>query len=149
MSHLPCWWPTSTLKFCKKSYASILAQQKYRLFCWSSASVPYQYTVKKGLRHPRPLPNSPRAGIIKLLRPRESLVRDIPAGDGNIGNLFLRCNHISCKTLTSSRIGPRTAPLMVLRYICCCIRFPIGPPLNYQLPYWSSAELPAPLLVLR
>ncbi len=30
-------------------------------------------------------------GIIKLFPPRESLVSDIPAGDGNVSNLFLRC----------------------------------------------------------
>jgi hypothetical protein len=29
--------------------------------------------------------------IYKLLTPRESLVSDIPAGDGNIVKLFLRC----------------------------------------------------------
>jgi hypothetical protein len=54
------------------------------------------YTVKKGYRHSRPqpgchLPNSPWAGITKLLPPRKSLVGDIPAGDGNVANLFLRC----------------------------------------------------------
>jgi len=31
------------------------------------------------------------AVIIKLFPPRESLVSDIPAGDGNIANLFLQC----------------------------------------------------------
>jgi hypothetical protein len=54
------------------------------------------YTLKKGLRHslPQPgchLPNSPSAGIIKLFSPLPSLVSDIPAGDGNVANLFLRC----------------------------------------------------------
>ncbi len=29
--------------------------------------------------------------IYKLVLPRESLVSDIPAGDGNIEKLFLRC----------------------------------------------------------
>ncbi len=53
-------------------------------------------TVKKGLRHSRPqpgchLPNSPSAGIIKLFSPPPSLVSDIPAGDGNVASLFLRC----------------------------------------------------------
>ncbi len=51
------------------------------------------YTVKKGKWHSRPqpgchLPNSPRAGIIKLFPLRDSLVSDIPAGDGNVSNLF-------------------------------------------------------------
>jgi hypothetical protein len=39
-----------------------------------------------------PIPNCPWAGIIdviyKLFPPRESLVSDIPAGDGNIKKLF-------------------------------------------------------------
>jgi hypothetical protein len=54
------------------------------------------YTVKKGERFSRPqtgchLLNSPWAGIIKLFPARESLVSDIPAGDGKIANLFLQC----------------------------------------------------------
>ncbi len=35
-----------------------------------------------------PLPNSPWPGIIKLFPARESLVGDIPAGDGKTANLF-------------------------------------------------------------
>ncbi len=31
------------------------------------------------------------ARIIKLSPPRESLVSDIPSGDGNVAKLFLRC----------------------------------------------------------
>jgi hypothetical protein len=51
------------------------------------------YTVKKGLRFSRPqpgchFPNSPWPGIIKLFLARESLVSEIPAGDGKIANLF-------------------------------------------------------------
>ncbi len=58
----------------------------------------YEYTVKKGQRHSRPqpgchLPNSPWAVIIKLFPPREILVSDIPAGDGSVANLFLRCKY--------------------------------------------------------
>jgi hypothetical protein len=37
------------------------------------------------------LPNSPWPGIIKLFPARESSVSDIPAGYGEIGNLFLPC----------------------------------------------------------
>jgi hypothetical protein len=33
--------------------------------------------------------------IYKLFPPRESLVSDIPAGDGNIEKLFLRCRDCS------------------------------------------------------
>ncbi len=32
--------------------------------------------------------------IYKLFPPRESLVSDIPAGDGNIEKLFLQCTYI-------------------------------------------------------
>ncbi len=54
------------------------------------------YAVDKDYRHSRPqpgchLPNSPWAGIIKLFPPWQSLVSDIPAGDGNVAYLFLRC----------------------------------------------------------
>jgi hypothetical protein len=35
------------------------------------------------------LPNSSWPGIIKLFPARETLVRDIPARDGKIANLFL------------------------------------------------------------
>ncbi len=56
-----------------------------------------QYTVKKGQRFSRPqpgchLPNSPWPGKIKLSTARESLVSDIPAGDGKTANLFLQCS---------------------------------------------------------
>ncbi len=51
------------------------------------------YTVKKVIGFSRPqqgchLPNSPWPGILKLFSARESLVSDIPAGDGKTGNLF-------------------------------------------------------------
>jgi hypothetical protein len=57
------------------------------------------YTVKKRFASfPSPagmsLPNSPWAGndvITELFLPRGSLVSDIPAGDGKLVNLFLRC----------------------------------------------------------
>ncbi len=51
----------------------------------------YEYTVKKRFSRPQPgchFPNSPLPGIIKLSSARESLVSDIPAGDGKIDNLF-------------------------------------------------------------
>ncbi len=47
----------------------------------------YAYTVKKGSEISQIL-NSPWAGIIKFFPPRESLVSDIPAGDGNVANPF-------------------------------------------------------------
>ncbi len=36
-------------------------------------------------------PNSPWPGIIKFFPARESLVSDIPAGDGKAANVFLQC----------------------------------------------------------
>ncbi len=51
------------------------------------------YTVKKGYRFSRPQPgchqpNSPWPGIIKFFPGRESLVSDIPTGDGENDNFF-------------------------------------------------------------
>ncbi len=37
------------------------------------------------------------SGIIQLFLPRESLVSDIPAGDGNVVNLFLRGTQVGTK----------------------------------------------------
>jgi hypothetical protein len=55
-------------------------------------------TVKRGKRFSRPqtgcyLPNTPWAGpgVIKLFPASESLVSDIPAGDGKTAILFLQC----------------------------------------------------------
>jgi hypothetical protein len=50
-----------------------------------------RYTVKKKVSHflvPSHKPNSPWRGIIYSFLARESLVSDITAGDGKIGNLF-------------------------------------------------------------
>jgi hypothetical protein len=53
------------------------------------------YTVKRlAISRPQPgchLPNPPWPRIIKTFPARESLVNDIPAGDGKIINLFLQC----------------------------------------------------------
>ncbi len=51
------------------------------------------YTVKKGSEFPVfnqyvTYQNSPWPGITKLFPARESLVSDIPAGDGKIDNIF-------------------------------------------------------------
>jgi hypothetical protein len=54
----------------------------------------YTCTVKKVSDIPVPmqpgcrLPNSSWAGIIRFFPPRESLVGDIPDGDGSVANLF-------------------------------------------------------------
>ncbi len=59
-----------------------------------------EYTVKKLFDIPVPSRDAtyqtlPIGGnnlyITSLFPPRESLVSDIPAGDGNIGKLFLQC----------------------------------------------------------
>jgi hypothetical protein len=59
----------------------------------------WDHTVKKGERFSRPqsgchLPNSPWPGIISIpgvFPARESLVSDIPTGDGKNSSLFLQC----------------------------------------------------------
>jgi hypothetical protein len=40
-----------------------------------------------------------------LFLPRESLVSDIPAGDGNIEKLFLRCNFAKTKVLKKAKVA--------------------------------------------
>jgi hypothetical protein len=50
------------------------------------------YTVKKASGFPV---SSRVTGIIKLFPSRESLVIDIPAGDGKTANLFLQCTYTS------------------------------------------------------
>ncbi len=63
------------------------------------ASVEKQYTVKKAFGFLVPsrevtyqtLPGVNNLHMTSLFPPRESLVSDIPAGDGNIEKLFLRC----------------------------------------------------------
>ncbi len=62
-------------------------------------------TVKKAFRYSHPqtgchLPNSPQAGKISISRNFSRLgrlVSEIPAGDGNIEKLFLRCAHLTIK----------------------------------------------------
>jgi hypothetical protein len=39
------------------------------------------------------LKNSPWARIITLFPPKESLISDIPAGDGKMANPFLQCRN--------------------------------------------------------
>jgi hypothetical protein len=62
----------------------------------TTSAINYRYTKKKRFASfPSPagmlLLNSPWAGITELFLPRGSLVSDIPAGDGKLVNLFLRC----------------------------------------------------------
>jgi hypothetical protein len=69
------------------------------------------YTVKKGLRFSRPqpgchLPNSSWPRIIQFFPATESLVSDIPAGDGKTANLFLQCTVTA--TFQDPCHGPRT-----------------------------------------
>ncbi len=59
------------------------------------------YTVKNGYRLSRlqpgcHLPGRARRGIIYLFPARESLVSDIPSGDGKTTNLFLQCTSSTC-----------------------------------------------------
>jgi hypothetical protein len=70
-----------------------------------------KYTVKKGYRFslPQPgchLPNSPWTGNLKLFPARESLVSDIPAGEGKINHFFYSVIAPSChENLTSSSLA--------------------------------------------
>ena len=43
--------------------------------------------------------------IYKLFLPRESLVSDISAGDGNIEKLFLRCYFTKTKVLKKAKVA--------------------------------------------
>jgi hypothetical protein len=57
------------------------------------------------------LTNSPWPRIIKLFPAMDSLVSDIPAGDGKIVNLFLQCRNcstLSCSTYIYSLISHYT-----------------------------------------
>ncbi len=91
----------TTNKRCLKSFEvpeliiSTIIKQTFFLFFSSRGKVRLIHR-KKAFRYSRPqpgchLPNSPWAGIINIWRhnsrPRESLVSDIPAGDGNIKKL--------------------------------------------------------------
>ncbi len=48
---------------------------------------------------------SQACGVIKLFPARESLVSDIPAGDGKTANLFLQCG-----TTKTSNVDPGLDP---------------------------------------
>ncbi len=86
-----CTWPSATTS---------LTTMTSRRRCWPPTSRYNKHqgtnTVKKvsGFSRPQPgcdWPNTPWSGIIKLFPARESLVRDIPAGDGKTADLFLQC----------------------------------------------------------
>jgi hypothetical protein len=53
-----------------------------------------EYTVKKDSGVP-----VPSRGMIKLFPARESLVKDIPAGDRKTANLFLKCRYQNMHSL--------------------------------------------------
>jgi hypothetical protein len=42
------------------------------------------------------------AGLIKVFPPIESLASDIPAGDGNVANVFLQCRAATLRKYHSS-----------------------------------------------
>jgi hypothetical protein len=72
------------------------------------------YTVKKKIASfPSPagmsLPNSGGNNdvITELFLPRGSLVIDIPAGDGKLVNLFLRCTYFAACSSTTERMRDR------------------------------------------
>ncbi len=54
-----------------------------------------RYTVKKVGYFPVPTPPPPSRDVTnQTLLARESLVSDIPAGDGKIDNIFLQCRSL-------------------------------------------------------
>ncbi len=65
----------------------------------------YSVHIKKSMVFPSPAGMSLTklfclwVGIITLFPARESLVSDIPAGDGKTANLFLQCNN--CKIFST------------------------------------------------
>jgi hypothetical protein len=75
-------------------------------------NMPVQYTVKKASRFPSPagisLTKFSLGGnnyvIYKLFPPRESLVSDIPAGNGNIEKPFLRCTVLRKPNITKFKM---------------------------------------------
>jgi hypothetical protein len=110
---------TSTLIWFYVSAAPVAITRRWKLLsCWQSQRNPdlrhkltvlwwNLYTVKKlsiflspGGKH---WPNSPWPGIIKFFPVRESLVSDIPPGDGKIYKLFLQCRVL----YTASELGKR------------------------------------------
>jgi hypothetical protein len=78
------------------------------------------YTVKKGLgfSHFQPgchQPNSPWSGKIKLFPARESLVSDIPAGDGKIKKNFLQCTRSGSTILAKEAVQMGLSPAASLQ----------------------------------
>ncbi len=91
------------------SFMTVALQVCFAL-CWTVRIASYDgpYTVKKVSGFPVPSagrhsPNSPWPGKIKLFPARESLVSDIPPGDGKTQTFFLHCTAwqglLSCELL--------------------------------------------------
>ncbi len=79
------------------------ANAKFSTIC--NERITAWYTVKKGYIFSRPQPgchkpNSPWQGIIKLFPVRESLVSNIPAGDGKTITLFYSVADVTDDTLS-------------------------------------------------
>jgi hypothetical protein len=103
LSCFGCCGRPSTKKFFRKVHYFIsfvpspskLGKQSCWVACLLMCVSVRHTTVKKGLPFSRPQPgchgpNSPWTGIIKFFPFRESLVSDVPSGDGKILNLFLQ-----------------------------------------------------------
>ncbi len=95
-------------------WISLIVQKYYLQISWL-------HTVKKVSNIPVPsqdvtysIPDSPWAGKIKLFPPRESLVSDIPAGDGNAANLFGQCRTKICFLWRASLVSSVWHWLVVL-----------------------------------
>jgi hypothetical protein len=60
--------------------------------------------------------------IYKFFLHRESLVSDIPAGDGNIEKLFLQCRLTYFYDYGLRRLGVYESPFPSLPHIACCLK---------------------------
>ncbi len=121
-----CW--LNTTKYLLRRHTVLLIVHSFITFLEARSKFPQSfrsvYTVKKGKRHSRSQPwchlrNSPWAGIIKLSLPRENLISDIPAVDGNVVNLFLTGPPLECRAELRTRASctaGRRRPLSEVPY---------------------------------
>ncbi len=98
------------------------------------------YTVKKGTKLSLGGNNEV---ITELFLPRGSLVSDIPAGDGKLVNLFLRCTELCCTRLNDAAPFEKCYILLSHRALLLSYAAPNWVtlhPLNWTVPYWATAH---------
>ncbi len=106
-----------------------------------------EYTVQKGSWVSRPTPqpgchyqlslggNNDVISITELFLPRGSLVSDIPAGDGKLVNLFLRCSTtfsslLTLNVWTSTIVHISQLRLFPWKKLALLVSLPWSPPLH-------------------